>query len=115
MLDTLRHRIFVLTALLLLVSTAAVDLCLHGEAPQAEAAGTAALACDTCREGGEAGSEDETDAHCHGCLCACHAAGVLAVVADAGTALAGHPLSAPELAASLAGFRSRLERPPLAA
>ncbi len=113
--NTLRSRPLALAALLLLLAAVSVDLCRHGVEIPSGAAARAVVSGGDCGEGCDpaAGSDDES--HCHACLCACHALGVLTPAGGERLASAAGSLVAAPVARHAAGFRSTPEQPPQSA
>jgi hypothetical protein len=99
--------------LLLMMSSASVELCAHGHHGSAASSGmetSLASACEGCD--GE-GHEDSHHELCDSCLCTCHGAGIL-VAGLSGNREAAHGATQPsEAATRLPGHLSGLERPPL--
>jgi hypothetical protein len=115
MLNALRNRPLTLTALLLLLAAVSVDLCRHGieiDGASAAVPATTSFACVDCNDCCDAGSGNE-GTHCHVCLCACHALGILDGGSGGLVLPAAAPLAGSFRAQRLAGFHAAFERPPL--
>jgi hypothetical protein len=111
MFNALRSRLLALAVLLPLLAAVSVDLCVVG-APLMSAAQTAfAAACADCGDCCDAGTCE--DAHCHACLCACHAVGVLIAAGPGMDLPSAAPLAGGAPALCPAGFHADFERPPL--